>query len=146
MRVAAAFISAAFGVYFITILSFAIFAAAATSGPWFGSSASFVSYAVYLVAYLIVLIALPFFGLLLRRGSETGTSLGVLIGPMLVAACFVGAAAIMLPASDGFAQANFRLNTAVILTISYSSIGVALYAVAGFAFLYAQRRGVPLPV
>jgi hypothetical protein len=50
-----------------------------------------------------------------------------LIGPGLVAALILGLSGMMLPGADVFAQANHHLNTALILGIGYSWVGVGWY-------------------
>src|SRR6266566_3152070 len=50
-----------------------------------------------------------------------------LIGPGLVAGFILGLSGMMLPGADGFAQTNHHLNTALILGIGYSWVGVGWY-------------------
>jgi hypothetical protein len=50
-----------------------------------------------------------------------------LIGPGVVAATILGLSAMMLPGADVYAQTYFRLNTALILGIGYSWVGVGWY-------------------
>ena len=50
-----------------------------------------------------------------------------LIGPGITAAFIIGLSGIMLPGADSFAQTFHHLNTAVILGIGYSWIGVGWY-------------------
>jgi hypothetical protein len=50
-----------------------------------------------------------------------------LIGPGLVAGLILGLSGMMLPGADGFAQFNHRLNTALVLGIGYSWVGVGWY-------------------
>ncbi len=50
-----------------------------------------------------------------------------LIGPGLVAGFILGLSGMMLPGADGFAQFNHHLNTALILGIGYSWVGVGWY-------------------
>jgi hypothetical protein len=62
-------------------------------------------------------------------------------GPAAASAMILGVSGMMLPGSDGFAQTNFTLNTALILGISYSWIGVGAYVAATIAALVS--RGGP---
>ena len=50
-----------------------------------------------------------------------------LIGPGVIASLILGLSGVMLPGADGFAQFNHRLNTALILGIGYSWVGVGWY-------------------
>ncbi|TLZ96624.1 MAG: hypothetical protein E6J96_08040 [Methanobacteriota archaeon] len=50
-----------------------------------------------------------------------------LIGPGLVAGFILGLSGMMLPGANGFAQTNHHLNTALILGIGYSWVGVGWY-------------------
>lgn len=50
-----------------------------------------------------------------------------LIGPGVVAATILGLSGFMLPGADVFAQADHHLNTALILGIGYSWVGVGWY-------------------
>jgi len=50
-----------------------------------------------------------------------------LIGPGVVAATILGLSALMLPGADVFAQNSYHLNTALILGIGYSWVGVGWY-------------------
>ena len=62
-----------------------------------------------------------------------------LLGPGVVAATVLGLSGIMLPGVEGFAQTNFHLNTALILGMSYSWLGVGVYiALTIFALVSAR--------
>jgi hypothetical protein len=50
-----------------------------------------------------------------------------LIGPGVTAATILGLSALMLPGADVFAQTYYHLNTALILGIGYSWVGVGWY-------------------
>jgi hypothetical protein len=60
------------------------------------------------------------------------------VGPAAASAVVLGISGMMLPGSDGFAQTNFALNTALILGISYSWIGVGAYVAATIAALVSR--------
>lgn len=62
-----------------------------------------------------------------------------LLGPGLVAGIILGFSGIMMPGVDGFAQTNFRLNTALILGISYSWIAVGAYVAATIYALVSAK-------
>ena len=64
---------------------------------------------------------------LVRRRKFLGR---YLMGPALVAAMILGLSGMMLPGADGFAQFNHQLNTALILGIGYSWVGVGWYVAA----------------
>jgi hypothetical protein len=66
---------------------------------------------------------------------------GFVAGPGLVAAVVLGLSGIMLLGSDGFDQANFALNTAVILGIGYSWLGIGAYIAATVAALVSSKGG-----
>lgn len=63
-----------------------------------------------------------------------------LIGPALVAAFILGLSGMMLPGSEGFAQYYHQLNTALILGIGYSWVGVGWYVAATVYGLVAVRE------
>ncbi|MGI0148139.1 MAG: hypothetical protein ACREDF_01220 [Thermoplasmata archaeon] len=63
-----------------------------------------------------------------------------LFGPALVAAFILGLSGMMLPGADGFAQSNHQLNTALILGIGYSWVGVGWYVAATVYSLVAGRE------
>ena len=63
------------------------------------------------------------------------------VGPAAASAVILGLSGMMLPGSDGFAQTNFTLNTALILGISYSWIGVGAYIAATIAALVSRGGG-----
>ncbi len=62
-------------------------------------------------------------------------------GPGLAAAVVLGVSAIMLLGSDGFDQANFKLNTSIILGIGYSWLGLGAYIAATVAALVGSKGG-----
>ncbi len=64
-----------------------------------------------------------------------------IIGPAAASALILGVSGMMLPGSDGFAQAQFILNTALILGISYSWIGVGAYIAATVVALVSRGGG-----
>jgi hypothetical protein len=138
-------ISALFGLYFITIVSGSILVASGTTGPWFDVSTSFFVYGLFLVTYLILLVAIGLFGSMQRRIKGANPSLVVLAGPAIVAALYVGVASIMFPAAGGFLVTNFRMNTAAILTLSYSWLGLAFYFAAAIGHVFQQRQPLPVP-
>ena len=61
-----------------------------------------------------------------------------IIGPAAASALILGVSGMMLPGSDGFAQSQYVLNTALILGISYSWIGVGAYIAATVAALVSR--------
>lgn len=72
---------------------------------------------------------------LVQRSRQLGR---FVIGPCVVAAIILGISGFMLPGSDEFAQTSFHLNTALILGIGYSWLGVGGYVAAT---VYALSRG-----
>jgi hypothetical protein len=65
-----------------------------------------------------------------------------LFGPALVAALILGLSGMMLPGADGFAQTYHQLNTALILGIAYSWVGVGWYvAVTAYALVGGRDEG-----
>lgn len=74
---------------------------------------------------------------LLRRRKFLGR---YLMGPATVAAFILGLSGMMLPGVDVFAQTNFHLNTALILGIGYSWIGVGGYVAATVTALLSARE------
>jgi len=65
-----------------------------------------------------------------------------IIGPAAAAAFILGVSGMMLPGADGFAQnPPYVLNTALILGISYSWIGVGAYIAATVAALVSRGGG-----
>jgi hypothetical protein len=65
-----------------------------------------------------------------------------LIGPGVVVAMILGISGMMLPGADGFAQYNHHLNTALILGIGYSWVGVGWYiALTVFALVGGRDSG-----
>src|SRR5437899_773563 len=65
------------------------------------------------------------------------------VGPAAASALILGVSGMMLPGSgdNGFAQAQYALNTALILGISYSWIGVGAYIAATIAALVSGGGG-----
>src|SRR5207244_9524921 len=66
-----------------------------------------------------------------------------IIGPAAASAFILGVSGMMLPGSgdNGFAQAQHALNTALILGISYSWIGIGAYIAATVAALVSRGGG-----
>src|SRR3989454_1651723 len=66
-----------------------------------------------------------------------------IIGPAAASAFVLGVSGMMLPGSgdNGFAQAQYVLNTALILGISYSWIGIGAYVAATVAALVSRGGG-----
>lgn len=62
-------------------------------------------------------------------------------GPGLVAATVLGVSGIMLLGADSFDQTNFRLNTALILGIGYSWLGIGAYIATTIAALVGPKDG-----
>ena len=137
-------VTAVFSIYFITVVSAAILVASGTTGPWYDAQVSIIAYSLYLVTYLLILIAVVLVGARLRRARGPSPSLTVLIGPAIVAAMYVGLASMLLPAG-GFLQANFRLNTAALLAMGYSWFGLAFYFAVAVALLLRQKRPALAP-
>src|SRR5207245_2281045 len=63
------------------------------------------------------------------------------VGPAAASALILGISGMMLPGADSFAQSSFTLNTALILGMSYSWIGVGAYIAATIAALVSGGRG-----
>src|SRR5213593_1750823 len=63
------------------------------------------------------------------------------IGPAVASALILGVSGMMLPGADTFAQTSYALNTALILGISYSWIGVGAYIAATVAALVSRGGG-----
>lgn len=61
-----------------------------------------------------------------------------LVGPSITAAIFGGVSAIALPAASGFMQANWTLNTFLILLFSYGWAGLLAYSVGSIFFAAAE--------
>lgn len=146
LKLRAEAISALFGLYFITVASGAILVASGTPAPWFDPSTSSLVYGLFLVTYLILLVAIAIFGSIQRRTKGANPSLSILAGPAIVAALYIGVAAIMLPAAAGFLQTNFRMNTAAILTLTYSWLGLAFYFAAAIGVVFQQQAASTTPV
>ena len=62
-----------------------------------------------------------------------------LLGPGLAAAVILGASGMILPGSDGFAQTSYQFNTALILGIGYSWLGVGAYIAATIYALVTSK-------
>jgi len=62
-----------------------------------------------------------------------------IVGPGLVAGVILGVSGMMLPGSGGFAQYYHQFNTAVILGIGYSWIGVGAYIAATIYALVSAK-------
>ncbi len=60
-------------------------------------------------------------------------------GPSLAAIGAIGLSAAMLPGSDGLLQGNPNLNTALLLGLAYSFIGIAAYVAASVLLLVRQK-------
>lgn len=144
MRFKSDVVTAVFSIYFITVVSGAILVASGTTAPWYDTQISLIAYSVYLVTYLIILIAVVVVGARLRPARGPSPSLTVLIGPAIVAAMYLGLASMFLPAG-GFLQANFRLNTAALLAMAYSWFGLAFYFAVAVALLLQQNRPALAP-
>ena len=127
MKLGPGLLAGVFGVYFLVVAVGAWLTANGTGGAWFAAEASYWSYAMFLLTFLIVLVLAPILGAIRRGANPSGSPTRALAGPALVAALFAGIAASMLPASGGFLQANFKLNTALILMMAWSWIGLAFY-------------------
>ncbi len=142
MRLRSDVITAIFGVYFVTVVSGAILVATRTDVAWYDAPTSSADYAIYLFAYLVLLIAIPIFASMQRSAHGRSAPLNILAGPAIVAAVYVGIASMLLPGAGGMLQSNFRLNTAVILSLAYSWIGLALYFAVAVGHVL-QERPVP---
>lgn len=133
-------LAALFGIFFLTVASGAALTASRTTSAWFDASISPLAYGVFMIGYLIILIAIALFGAIQQRTAGGSQSLSILAGPALVVALFIGAAGILLPASQGYLQAHYQLNTGVILTMSYSWIGVAFYFAIAVGMVLQQKK------
>ena len=71
------------------------------------------------------------------RRPHPRSPVGILLGPTVPAALFAAISAALLPASEGFLQTNFAINTFVILVFAYGWGGLIAYAVA--SILLAAR-------
>ncbi len=136
MKLRADVISAIFGIYFVTIASGSILVASGTSGAWYDAGVSSLAYGIYLITYVALLLAISLMAIALRRGKGPHPSLAMLAGPAIVAAVYAGVASILLPGIGG----NYRLNTAAILTLAYSWIGLALYLAAAIGHILQEER------
>ncbi len=75
---------------------------------------------------------------LVQRSKQLGR---FVLGPGVAAALILGISGMMLPGADGFAQSQFHLNTALILGMAYSWIGVGGYIAATVYALSSHRDG-----
>ena len=66
---------------------------------------------------------------------------GFLPGPLVLACIVLGISAAMLPAVEGMLETYFELNTALILGLAYSWIGIAAYFVAALVAVIRQAPG-----
>jgi hypothetical protein len=64
------------------------------------------------------------------RWTPAPTSFLALVGPSIAAAAYVAIAAMLLPGVSGFLEANYTLNTGVILFLSYGWLGLILYTIS----------------
>ena len=64
-----------------------------------------------------------------------------IVGPAAASALILGVSGMMLPGSNTFAQTSYALNTALILGMSYSWIGVGAYIAATVASLVSRGGG-----
>ncbi len=133
MKVGPWLLAVSFGAYFVLVAVAASVTANATTAVWYGPEASFWSYAMFLLTFLIVLGLAPILGSVRRAGNPGLPSGRALAGPAVVAAVFVAISAAMLPGAGGFLQTNYKLNTTLILTMAYSWLGLAFYWAASSA-------------
>src|SRR5881296_4453468 len=78
-------------------------------------------------------------GVIPSRAEVSGapSSFIALAGPSLVAVVFVAVSSMLLPgaAAGGYLEANYKLNAAAILSISYGWLGLILYALASVYYV-----------
>src|SRR6058998_620557 len=78
-------------------------------------------------------------GVIPSRAEVSGapSSFVALAGPSLVAVVFVAVSSMLLPgaAAGGYLEANYKLNAAAILSISYGWLGLILYALASVYYV-----------
>ena len=127
MKVTPRLLGTAFGAYFGIVAAASWFTASGTTSAWFGEETSYWSYGMFLLTFLLILGLAPILGAIRNRANPTWSPVKGLGGPAAIAALFAGIAAAMLPGSSGFLQADFRLNTTLILTMSWSWFGLAFY-------------------
>ena len=70
-----------------------------------------------------------------RLVKKRGRVVSYFAGPTLAAIGAIGISAAMLPGSDAFLQSYFQLNTALLLGLGYSFVGIAAYVGASFLLL-----------
>lgn len=133
-------VSAVFGIYFITVASGSILAASRSPGSWYDAQVSALAFGFYLVTYLALLVAISLVAIVLRRGKGAQPSLAMLAGPAIVAAVCAGVASILLPGTP-----NGTLNTAAILALAYSWLGLALYFAAAVGHVLQEERAAAGP-
>jgi hypothetical protein len=140
LKIRSEILSAVFGIYFITVASGAILVASGTTYPWYDGSTSTMSYGIFMVAYVLILSAVVAFSAIVSPTRPgTNVSLSVLIGPVVVAAIYLGIAGICFPAAGGWLQTSFQLNTAVLLAMSYSWFGLAFFFALAVGNVLQQR-------
>ena len=76
--------------------------------------------------------------LLMLRRKRDGLA-GYFAGPALAAIGVVGISAAMLPGSDAFLQTYFELNTALLLGLAYTFVGIAAYVAASILLVLRNR-------
>lgn len=70
-----------------------------------------------------------------RIRAARGQIWAIVAGPIAAATVFIGLAGAMLPGSEGFAAANFRVNTALVLFLGYSLALLVAWAVFSLAMV-----------
>ena len=68
-------------------------------------------------------------------GTPGASSFVALAGPSFAAVAFVSLSAMLLPGVGGFLTTNFMINTAAILALSYSWLGLMVYALASIYYV-----------
>lgn len=89
----------------------------------------------------------PKAGTMGKAGSSTADQLrekrnsivSYFAGPALAAIGAIGVSGAMLPGSDAFLQSYFELNTALLLGLGYSFVGIAAYVAASFLLLVRNK-------
>jgi len=76
-------------------------------------------------------------GVMPSRAEPSGapSSFIALAGPSLVAVVFVAVSSMLLPGVDQYLVANYKLNAAAILALSYGWLGLILYALASVYYV-----------
>src|SRR5436853_6975286 len=69
--------------------------------------------------------------------SDVPSYSGALAGPSIIASIFVALSAMLLPGVGGYLDANYALNTAAILFVSYGWLFLVLYVVIS---IYVMTR------